>query len=95
MTGLTRRRLEAEIELLVTAVAEGNGWLSRKLKWVGRHSAPDRVYMKGGRTVWVEFKREGEKPRPSQQRELARLREKGQEVYVIDDVEVGYELFES
>jgi hypothetical protein len=39
---------------------------------------------------FVEFKREGMKPTPAQQREHDRLREQGVLVYVIDDVMAGH-----
>jgi hypothetical protein len=43
--------------------------------------------------MWfVEFKREGQKPTPAQEREHHRLREKLVEVWVIDSVESGKEM---
>ena len=41
----------------------------------------------------VEFKRPGEKPRASQEKEIKRRRDKGTIVYVIDNIEDGYALF--
>lgn len=85
---------EAVIEGSVFAYAEMNGWLVRKLSWIGRRGAPDRLFMKEGRAIFVEFKATGEKPDPIQVREIARMRKAGMTVYVIDDIEVGCALFD-
>jgi len=71
----------------------------RKVKWIGRRGAPDRLVMlpevKGrfdwdgtpGRTIWVELKAPGEKVEPHQAREHIRMRAMGQTVIVIDSFE--------
>ena len=47
---------EYYIEDNVVAAAEADGWFSRKLQWVGRDGAPDRLFVKLGRVVFIEFK---------------------------------------
>lgn len=84
--------LESYIETKVCEWARKNGWLVRKLQWIGREGAPDRFFAKVGRIILVEFKRPGEKPRPSQDREIKRLREAGVEVAVVDDIDDGISL---
>ena len=60
----------------------------RKVKWIGRHGAPDRVVMlPGGLLYWVELKRPGQKAEPHQAREHERLRGMGQRVLIIDSFE--------
>lgn len=59
----------------------------RKVRWIGRNGAPDRLVMLPGRTIWIELKRPGERPRPSQTREHARMRAMGQIVVVVDSLE--------
>ena len=55
-----------------------------------RAAVPDRLYITPrGKVFFVEFKREGMKPTPAQQREHERLREQGVMVYVIDNVVIG------
>lgn len=93
MTATPRDR-ESQIEKAVVDHAENLGWLIRKVKWIGRRAAPDRVFFKAGRTIWVEFKRPGEKPRLLQEREHTRMRDAGCEVHVIDDVRAGCDLFD-
>lgn len=59
----------------------------RKVKWIGRNGAPDRIVMLPDRTVWVELKAPGEKCRPHQIREHERMRRMGQRVEVVDSFE--------
>lgn len=81
--------LEADIELAVVAWAEDHGWHVRKVAWIGRDGAPDRVFFGHGRTVWVEFKKPGEVPRPIQVREHKRMAAGGARVHVVDNVADG------
>ena len=96
---------ERDIEKhLVKQVKELGGEV-RKVKWIGRIGAPDRLVMlpfsaechRNGpsstiRTIWVELKAPGEKARPSQVREHERMRAMGQHVVVIDSIEGVEEL---
>lgn len=62
----------------------------RKVQWIGRRGAPDRLVMMPvndrGRdtTIWVEVKAPGEKAKPHQLREHERMRKMGQRVEVVD-----------
>ena len=69
----------------------------RKVKWIGRRGAPDRlvmlpphrpdgILMASRCTVWVELKAPGAKPKPHQAREHERMRAMGQRVEVIDSL---------
>jgi hypothetical protein len=80
---------ESDVEKYFVKQCEAQGWGVRKLKWIGRGDAPDRVVMMNypRRTVWVELKAPGEKPRPSQAKEHGWMVSKGQDVHVIDTVE--------
>ena len=93
---------ERDIEAhLVKRVKELGGEV-RKVKWIGRIGAPDRLVMlpdwepspgnRYTRTLWVELKAPGEKARPSQLREHERMRAMGQRVVVIDSLEGVEEL---
>lgn len=84
---------ERDIEAhLVKRVREVGGEC-RKVQWVGRVGAPDRLVMLppwalgSGITVWVELKAPGEKARPSQVREHERMRKLGQRVVIIDSID--------
>lgn len=95
---------ERDIERhLVKRVKELGGEV-RKVQWIGRLGAPDRLVMlpelgdidghfyRAARAIWVELKAPGEKPRTSQLREHVRLRAVGQRVEVIDSIEGVEEL---
>lgn len=94
---------ERDIEAhLVKRVKELGGEV-RKVQWIGRNGAPDRLVMLPARrgsngyaveaaTIWVELKAPGEKPRPEQLREHARMCKVGQWVEVIDSIEGVEEL---
>lgn len=93
---------ESAIERHLRRAVEAAGGQVRKVQWLGRNGAPDRVVMAAarpltrsldcawcrprGRTVWVELKAPGEKPTRAQQREHERMRDAGQEVRVIDSL---------
>ena len=91
---------ESQIERrLVERVKEMGGEV-RKVKWIGRAGAPDRLVMLPERlddstwttkwldtTIWVELKAPGKKPEPHQVREHARMRKAGMRVEVVDSYE--------
>lgn len=94
---------ERDIERrLVARVLELGGEV-RKVQWVGRRGAPDRLVMLPARTlsqsidcawcnpkgmaIWVELKAPGVKPEAYQLREHERMRAKGQRVEVVDSFE--------
>lgn len=92
---------ESDIEAhLVKRVRELGGEV-RKVKWIGRNGAPDRLVMlpfvwprkDDSRTIWVELKAPGlaalfpHTPHERQQhREHERMRSMGQRVVVIDSI---------
>lgn len=78
---------ENQIESYLVMCVAGLGGEVRKVKWVGRRGAPDRLVMLPGRSVWVELKAPGEKVKPHQAREHERMKAMGQKVVVIDSYE--------
>ena len=101
------RMRERDIEAhLVKRVKELGGEV-RKVKWIGRRGAPDRLVMlpplvmfisrkvvdnRGRQLVWVELKATGVKAEAHQLREHIRMRAMGQRVVVIDSIEGVEEL---
>lgn len=87
---------ESDIESHLVKRVRELGGECRKVQWIGRHGAPDRLVMlprnpppefRPAQTVWVELKAPGEKVKPHQQREHDRMRFMGQHVVVIDSIE--------
>lgn len=89
---------------LVKRVKELGGEV-RKVQWVGRRGAPDRVVLvppsrrpwfnldsSKYHLIWVELKATGVKPEAHQLREHERMRKMGQRVVVIDSLEGVEEL---
>ncbi|CAM7597842.1 VRR-NUC domain-containing protein [Morganella morganii subsp. morganii] len=69
---------------LVSEVKKAGG-IAYKFVSPGRRAVPDRlVLLPGGKIIFVECKAPGEKPRPDQLREHARLLALGHQVVVLD-----------
>lgn len=94
---MRERDIERDLVKRVTAL----GGEVRKVAWVGRRGAPDRLVMlpppkasplAGAATIWVELKAPGKKPTITQLREHDRMREMGQRVEVVDSIDGVTEL---
>jgi len=92
---------ESKIESKVCEHAAKLGWKNRKFN--SKTSDPDRMFwrkreLKLGfvypEVLFIEFKQLREKPEPGQVRRHAELRGDGFSVYVIDNVEEGYKVFD-
>lgn len=78
--------LEKQIEAKVCEYAKERGLLVYKFTSPNRAAVPDRLFvLPNGRMFFCEFKREGEKPTPAQEREHHRLRQHKVSVWVIDN----------
>lgn len=82
--------LEKEIEAKVCDYAKIKNVLVYKFTSPNRMAVPDRLFIRPDGRVWFcEFKREGQKPTPAQDREHHRLRQHKVSVFVIDNVDEG------
>lgn len=84
---------EAVIEKYFCDQADKLGIFNRKLSWYGRRFAPDRLVMKGGVVMFVEFKSKRGRLSAGQRSEIAELRGHGGLVHVINnkaDVDVFF-----
>jgi hypothetical protein len=82
--------LEKDIESKVCEYAKQQNVLVYKFTSPNRMAVPDRMLIRPDGHIWfVEFKREGAKPTPAQEREHHRLRQHKVSVFVIDNVEEG------
>lgn len=93
---------ESVVEQHLVKRVKALGGEVRKVQWIGRRGAPDRIVMLPGSealarfpklvlrpplTVWAELKRPGEVAEPHQAREHERMRKMGQQVVVLDSIE--------
>ena len=81
--------LEKQIEAKVCDYAKTKGMMVYKFTSPARAAVPDRLFICKGRVFFIEFKREGQKPTPAQEREHHRLRQQAINVFVVDSVEQG------
>lgn len=84
---------EREVESHLVKRVKALGGEVRKVQWIGRRGAPDRVVMLPSGSVWIELKAPGEKAKPHQQREHDRMRAMGQIVLVLDTIDAVEEWF--
>jgi hypothetical protein len=77
---------ERDIEKFLIQFASRFGGEVRKVKWINRRGAPDRVLLLEG-VHFIELKAPGKKPEDYQLREHNRMREKGANVVVIDTMQ--------
>ena len=80
-------RSEASIERAIKRWSESEGWLCFKIdprSWIG---APDRIFMRAGKVVFVELKRADGKLRPKQREMIRRMRDHGINVHVTYSLE--------
>lgn len=84
---------ESAIEHYAEHVCKQRGGINRKCVWQGRTGAPDRLFILKGQMFFVEFKAPGEKLRPDQEAEIAKLRLAGATVFVIDSIEGVNDVF--
>lgn len=85
---------ESQIEAYLVARVKAMGGEVRKVAWIGRRGAPDRLVMLPTRldawglgcAIWVELKAPGVKAEAYQLREHERMQAMGQRVEVIDSL---------
>lgn len=76
---------EHYIEGYLTKQAKSYGFLCLKFTAPAVSGVPDRILIANGRTVFIELKAPGKKPRALQLSIIASMRKAGAAVYVIDN----------
>lgn len=85
---------EMPIETFADDLAKEQGYLVRKVKWIGRRSAPDKLYSREDTgPFFIEFKKTGKEPTVTQAREIQRMRDAGIKVFTVDSIRGVRELF--
>lgn len=78
---------ESTIEKACSNWAKNNGWLVYKFSSPNQKGVPDRLFIKGGVTVYVEFKAPSKQPTKYQLHTINKMRLHGAVVHVIDNLE--------
>lgn len=77
--------LEREVEQALVREVRKHGGIAPKFTSPGNAGMPDRlIILPGGHIAFVELKAPGQKPRPLQQRQMARLTQLGCMVRTLD-----------
>ena len=80
---------ESTIERAVCAYAKTKGCLTLKLSGQNQKGQPDRMFLRDGRIMFIEFKAPGKRPTALQARWLERLTEHTFAATFCDDIDVG------
>lgn len=76
--------LEKKIEAACVKYAKDKGWLCLKMTSPSCRGLPDRLFIRGGYYLWVEFKRPYSKLRQIQRRRVDALLGEGCDVVALD-----------
>jgi|TARA_Y100000289_G_C3884910_1_gene130721 Holliday junction resolvase len=87
--------LESAIESAVCKYAKNKGWLVYKFVSPNNRGVPDRIMLRNGVILFIEFKATGKQPTTLQQYIIKRIRGEKFKVYVIDSVEIGKKTLDS
>jgi len=85
--------LESTIEKKVTKYAESLGWLAYKFSSPNNRGVPDRLYIRNGVVIFIEFKQLGKKPTKLQTHHINKIKAQSIAVYVVDSVDAGEAVF--
>ncbi|MGV3278744.1 VRR-NUC domain-containing protein [Rickettsiales bacterium LUAb2] len=81
--------LEKQIESKVCEYAKKKGWWVAKFCSPSNRGVPDRILLKNGKVLFMEFKSSVGKLSPLQQHKINEMCNLGAEVYVVNDIEYG------
>ncbi|CAB4143237.1 VRR-NUC domain containing protein [uncultured Caudovirales phage] len=94
-TDVARHALESKAEQKFVDKAKLLKWKVRKLNGLGQRDWPDRLVVAPATVCFVEFKRVGEDPRPTQEIMIEELRAQGADVGVFDDADEAVQWVQS
>jgi Holliday junction resolvase-like predicted endonuclease len=83
--------LESRIESQVVVWAQARGWVTLKLNVRGRRGWPDRIFIRKGKVIFIEFKAPGGRPTKLQLHMIGLLGTHHMSVYLCDSKESAIE----
>lgn len=84
--------LEKNIEAAVIAFAELRGWWTCKFVSPGLRGVPDRILIRKGRVIFIEFKKPGEAPTEQQAKRHREMRAAGVEVFWFSALDIAKQI---
>lgn len=82
---------ESKVEKQAREYAEATGWWVAKFVSPGKKAVPDRLFIKRGIVVFIEFKRPGEEPTRQQYLRMKEMKKHGAIVRWFDSFEEAKE----
>lgn len=82
-----KAEVEGDIVSQAHAYAVLRGWFTFKVESPTMNGLPDRMYLRRGVYVWIEWKKPGGALRPQQVVRIKEMRNHGATVYVFDNLE--------
>jgi hypothetical protein len=89
---LTDRALESSDESDVIKFAKVHGWWIAKFVSPGLRGVPDRIFIREGRVLFIELKRNSEEPTVQQLKRHREMRRHGAEVHWVNNLADAFEL---
>jgi len=80
---------ESVVERDIVAYAKSKGVECFKFTSPGQRGAPDRVFIKAGRVLFLEIKQKGKKPTPLQDHQMLRIQNAGVAAQWTDNLTTG------
>ena len=83
---------ESKVEKEACEYAERRGWMVVKLMMCSIDSMPDRMFLRKGVVIFIEFKRPGKEATVKQAKRHRDIQAKGIKTYVCDDLDEAKEI---
>lgn len=85
---------ESKVEKEVCKYAKKYGWRCVKFTSPNLRGVPDRMFLRSGIAMFIEFKDEGEEPSKQQVKRMSELSAMGFQCFCIDSIIEGEKLFD-
>lgn len=86
--------LERDVEASLIRYAKANHILTHKFSSPSKRGVPDRIFIHGGKVLFLEIKAPGKTPSALQFNEMKKIKEHGGLTNWVDNVESGKQLLD-
>lgn len=84
--------LESKVQSDILGIGLRRHWFCAKVEFKSFKGGMDTVFIRDGRTLWIEVKRRGEGARRQQEIRAQQMRDHGAEVHLVDTVDDAVEI---